>query len=714
MARNRPRAVLGAVVWLVLWGGLAAAQPWQAVEEPALKEALDRAPLLEAESLGEPARGVNVWERWAVPNPDGETWDLLQIYFKEYYGPTWLYAFDLGTRQVRKQRLPDGFQFYLSGRALGFDGKYYIATPFRRTGNMHLFVYDPASNTLDERGEIVPGLGGEVRPLATGPDGRLYGTGTRGNQLGLYIYDPVLGEVVKDFGPVGPSHPNGAWSGYVMGVDHTHAYLASGMLPAWYLVAVDLESGDTKVLLESPTEHRISIVESFPGAWAIVPQGAGAPRREYWLYGGEAIPKTDNAPPWTEQPSPWETAGPKPELHYEQLDPDAAGSAALWYRLPDDAAQAPDDPPADARPEDLGWQAIHVEEVATYPSRLGPLALLPDGRLYGAGEMYFGSFVFDPDTETATLLGRNQGLSGYTNIAFGDRLYSSGYPGGPLFVFDPKRPWTAFRGGPPGHPAPGLSDAQCNPRRLGSLEASTRVAIARSSAIGADGRIYFGGFGVRHYTGGGLGWLDPKTEAIGGLWKPLSGYGVHWIAPVQEGRKVVISTVTRPDEEQDHRVPEEAKLFLYDVERGEIVMEIVPVEKARTTGLIVEASPGRLLGLTTSAAAPGQPADSILYGVDVTTGETLFRKALPYPVSVDAYWPRWVDPAHEYLELQRGPDGFAWTYLRDVLVRIDPRDAAVHVVGRVDPPGRPTFVGRDIYLSGTEQLRRIREVVPMP
>jgi hypothetical protein len=108
---------------------IAAGTAWSAVEQPELKQALESAPLLQTESLGEPARGVNVWERWFVPNPDGQTWDLLQIYFKEYYGPTWLHAIDLGTGEVKKQRLPDGHQFYLSGRALGFDGKYYIATP---------------------------------------------------------------------------------------------------------------------------------------------------------------------------------------------------------------------------------------------------------------------------------------------------------------------------------------------------------------------------------------------------------------------------------------------------------------------------------------------------------------------------------------------------------------------------------------------------------
>ena len=111
---------------------VAAEDPWRVSEQPELKEALEHAPVLQTESLGEPARGVNVWERWFVPNPDGQSWDLLQIYFKEYYGPAWLCAVDLGTGEVKKQRLADGHQFYLSGRALGFDGKFYIATPSRK------------------------------------------------------------------------------------------------------------------------------------------------------------------------------------------------------------------------------------------------------------------------------------------------------------------------------------------------------------------------------------------------------------------------------------------------------------------------------------------------------------------------------------------------------------------------------------------------------
>jgi hypothetical protein len=78
---------------------------------------------------------------------------------------------------------------------------------------------------------------------------------------------------------------------------------------------------------------------------------------------------------------------------------------------------------------------------------------------------------------------------------------------------------------------------------------------------------------------------------------------------------------------------------------------------------------------------------------------------------MDDYWPHWVDPSYEYLSLTLGPDGFIWTYLKDVLVRIDPQDARIQIVGKIDPVGSPTFVGSDLYFSGSEQLRRIRNFV---
>ncbi len=308
------------------------------------------------------------------------------------------------------------------------------------------------------------------------------------------------------------------------------------------------------------------------------------------------------------------------------------------------------------------------------------------------------------------LLGRNQGIAPYTHIVSGDKLYSSGYPGGPVYVYDPKLPWTVYKGGPPGHPAPPRSSARSNPRELGGLEELTRMAIAHSSAQGADGKLYFGGFGQRSYTGGGFGWYDPKTDKFGGFWKPLSGYAVYWMAPCEDSNLIAISTSSVPDELRGHRAAPEAKLFFYDIRQQAITREIVPVPKARTTGLITEVAPGRLLGLTVDGVEPGRPGRGVLYGLDVPSGDVLFQKILPWPVGTDPYWPHWVDPSFEDLALVRGPDGCLWTFLKNVLIRIDPKDAGVHVIGKLDPIGRPTFVGSDLYFSGPEQLRRIRNI----
>jgi hypothetical protein len=197
-----------------------------------------------------------------------------------------------------------------------------------------------------------------------------------------------------------------------------------------------------------------------------------------------------------------------------------------------------------------------------------------------------------------------------------------------------------------------------------------------------------------------------------GFWQALSGYAVQWIAPVLDGRFIVISTITAADEQNKQQVSAEAKLFVYDVSARKIVREIVPIAKARTTGLISEIASGQVMGLTVSGSGSGQPGNGVLYVVDVGSGATLYRKDLPCPVSVDDYWPHWVDPSYEYLSLTRGPDSLIWTFLKDVLVRIEPESLHISVVGKVDPVGAPAFVGRDVYFSGSERLRRIRNIAP--
>ena len=111
-----------------------------------------------------------------------------------------------------------------------------------------------------------------------------------------------------------------------------------------------------------------------------------------------------------------------------------------------------------------------------------------------------------------------------------------------------------------------------------------------------------------------------------------------------------------------------------------------------------------MLGAT---ADPDVEGGGLLYGVALGTGEVLFRKQVPYDFRFDSGRNR-----HGTNDYRLGPDGMVWTYVGDVLVRIDPADVRVEVVGKLKPPGRIAFAGADIYLAGTTDLRRMKGVVP--
>jgi len=674
-----------------------AATDWQAADQPDLKDQLVKAPTLKPESLAAPARGVTSWTFQLIPNPDGKTYDALQWYFKSYSGPTWLYACDLGTGDVKKQRFPDRRQIHMHGGVLAPDGKYYIVTPDWNAG-MNLFVYDPATNLLEDRGILVPNLVGETRRLTLGPDGLIYGTGNYRdpNKAGAYCYDWRTDKLVRDYGPVGPDHaPHGAW-GYWIGVDDQYLYVASGKIP-WYLVAVNIKTGEEKLLAQTKPGGNISVSPMNGGARATVQREPEARQEHFWLYRGEMIPKTDNDPPWTSFQSPWDEAPPKPEVYRGQVDP-AEGKAYLWWRSAEDAARTPKPVRPEAKPEDLGWRCLELPDVETYPLAIHRLVPLPDGRLFGTAQAYSGRFLFDPKTGQGTPLG-NGGPSIYALAVFGDKLYWSGYPSGPVDQFDPSRPWTLLKGGPPGQEPPDIKSPQSNPRRVvDSLFKETRVKKVFSAVVGADRRLYLGGAGIRDYAGGSLAWLDPESGEFGGMWRPFSGYRIYWLTTALDRRYIVASTETATDELKGDVRPESGKLFVWDTEEEKIVRDFVPVPNAPKAGPVVEVAPGLLLGTTED---PDVDDGGLLYGADVRTGEVLFTKKLP-----DTLRFVWGHGTTQW-DYVKGPDGNVYTYLGNVLVRIRPANAKIEILGRLGRPGRLCFVGNDLYLAGDEPVRRL-------
>ncbi|MBM4028972.1 MAG: hypothetical protein FJ280_26780, partial [Planctomycetes bacterium] len=518
---RRRKFIKVSAVGLAVGAGAAPGILREAVPLPDVKEAPAAAPRLEPEALGVAVRGVLATDASTlVPNPDGRTYDVLQWYYEDYSGPTWLYAIDLGSGQVKRQRFPDKRSIHLAGAALGPDGKYYLVTPYHYYGavreaarlgaptGMELFVYDPATNTLEARGVIVPGLHGERRPLTLGPDGKLYGVGSysKEGRVGVYAYDPRTHQV-RDYGPVGPAHKGGVWADWGLSVDETHVYTLSGFTP-YYLVAVDIATGADTVLLETQAGGEMRLRS---GLSVEVIETHGAKPRTYWLHRGTAVAKTSETRPWPVPKAPQPASPPKPELHTGEVRPDAAGRARLWYRPARAAAGA-------APPADGGWQAIVLEGIETYPLRVKLLAGLPDGRIFCKAEGHYGGSVFDPRLGRFTETGYCR-TEDYACLAHAGKVYWTGYPSGEVWVYDPNRPWTHARGVPPGGQAVDKRSAASNPRSLGDFHAQ-RVSQMLSAAVGADGKLYLCGWGVRAYKGGAFCWVDLKTEARGGLWQP--------------------------------------------------------------------------------------------------------------------------------------------------------------------------------------------------
>ena len=690
------RSIAAAITACCLFTASAlAAERWTTVEQPELEKQLSAARTLEPHHVADPPKSVLPWGVGEAPNPDGKTWDLLVYYMKEYRHNARAYIVDLGSGTVTLRNFTEFEQRSrpeLTSWTLHPDGMTYGAVPDFDAGTMLILRYDSAKNTFEQIHEI-RGLGGEKFDTALGHDGLIYGTGTfidgeNRKHAAAYSFDPKT-EKVRNYGKIGPAHDEMAW-GHSMGVDDTHIYVASGQIP-WWLVAIDIKTGEQKVILEATGgsyKERMWVFQRYPGSWVMRKKDDNSPKEEFWLYHGEAIPKTSDTPPWPPKKSPMDEAlerAPIPDVYTGQVVPDADGKAALWIRERGGSGE---------------WRSIPLPNVETHPLDVFRLVSLPDGRMFGVSYGYTGRFLFDPKTKKLESLGGG-GTGIYTLAVSSDRVYWSGYPSAMIFEYDWTKPWTLDRPAPPGSPKPSETDQGSNPRRVGDLFEQTRVKKVMDSAVGADGRVYFGGTGQRDYVGGGFGWYDPKTQELGGMWRPFSGYRPHWVEPSRDGRVILISTRTETDELNNNQTPESAKVFAYDTQSGQFLWEAAPVKGAVKAGPIIDAGNGRLLGITEDPVAKG---GGLLYGLDAATGETLFQRKLTRVLNFP--WTQGNSP----WDFTVGPDGFVWTYLGDVLVRIDPSDTRIHVVGRVEDYGHLHFVGSDVYLTHGNGMRMLSGV----
>lgn len=696
MVRRALHAIL-AVASAIAVPAQCTAAPWTPIEQPDLLQKIRAAAPLTVESVCSPVRTAFRGLLLTVPNPDHATHDLLQIYMRDYGGPNTIVIMDGATHAMKQIALPRDLNLHLCPTAMASNGRLFISALDLHL-RQQLCVYDPATDTLTTRAVALPAeLLGETHPLVVSTDNMIVMAGSHPSQAVTAVKINPATLQVTAYGPMGPSHsPNGCWA-YSAAADDRYIYIASGKVP-WYLVAYDTVTAKSEVLLETgPVNGDISVGQGRFGCTANASGlvGTDGKRRAYWLWHGKAIVKLapNEKPPWPETGGVDLPSTPKPDIDDTLADVDPHGYGEIRYRSAQDHTAGRD------------WTVFRYQ-VPTYPSAITRLTELPDGRLIGTADAYTGHFLFDPATNTAVHPGKD-GLSHYSTAILKGLVYMSGYPNSPLYVYDPNRPWTANTVRRTGVLV-AETDPDANPRLLLRMNTFAGTHKMYAAAVGADGRVYFGGRWYRNGSAGGLAWYDPAARQAGGFWETLSNYQVNFMTTVDSGRYVVISTHRIADPLLGKPKPAQGRLFFFDTRTHQITATLDPVDNAKGAGLVAGIGGARLLGWTDN---PAQPGTSILYGAEIRKGEprVVFQRILPIllPVTIGSN-------QMEPFDFRMGPDHRLWTFAGPVLLTIDTNTTEIRVVGKVPSGGRMAFSDHDLYLAGSTELRRIRGITSTP
>ena len=683
-------SLMGLFGFMVAGSAAFAAGPWETRENGDLGARLTGAPNLSVHDLQSPLKTTSMSDRTLyAPNPDGKTYDVIRIAYQRYGGPNAFIIMDMGTAETKIIETGRTYILNIPQSEVGSDGKLYIS--YGGTSNyQRIAIYAPATNDLNLEGVALPNtIKAGTNAMCQGTDGKVYvAGGTDDRAVAAASYDPKTGKV-EYFGPLGPVHPTEAW-GYSVAADDTHVYIASGKVP-WYLVAHHRKTGETTVLLET-TPHDSSI-HVRQRRWGVTASATGllntdGKRQEFFIHQGKVVPMTakDQAPPWAEpsqDPQTWRRLPPRPEMEDTFAVPGSDGLGEIKLRQPGEEQ----------------WRTFRYT-IPVYAQPIYRLTELPDGRILGTAGSYKGNFIHDPTTNEATHQGVIS-LSHYATAILDGIVYMSGYSGSKLYRYDPSKPWTANAF------IPGTEDrlkddhATANPRYLGMMRDSGAHKMY-AGAVGADGKVYFGGQFMRDGKAGGLGWVDVANGEIGGMWKPFSNHQICFMTATDGGNLLAISTFRVDDALLNKPKPNQGAILIFDVKKKEVVRVIEPVMDVRGPGPVVSVGKTGLIGLTNNPDNSG----SVLWTADAVSGKVLFTRPINVKIPAEVG-----SNQQEPFDFRMGPDGMVWTFLDNVLVRIDPSDGSIHPVGKVSRGGRIAFSGQDVYLGGSEQLRAIRGVV---
>ena len=484
-----------------------------------------------------------------------------------------------------------------------------------------------------------------LRGMAIGPDGAVFVSDYPSGSAARY--DPATGEITN-FGPQGGPFQTRNIYGYSVGSDGRFVYTAAGKMP-WFVVAFDIESGTQENLFEYSTNDFPEVHQRGDKVFLHVkiaqPKQGQAAEQFFRLENGKAE-AVEAMPRYDDSHIPG-VDQPQPEIETigRTLAVDNHG-ATLRYRLPDDV-------------DTDKWRSALIP-VPGQDMNIERISPLDDGRLLVSTGPYGNVHIFDPATGEYSTLGNPASKNVYDLRQIEGTIYFCGYPNSVFGSFGDNR-------------AELIGDWH---KRLKSKHALFLVR-------GADGRIYSGNHNERESTGGALGWFDPATQEFGGIHFPNDD--CEYLTSARSGRYIVYASDFSVDPTHPGITPRDGRLIVYDTREQKIARRFSPLSDG-SAGVIVETSPGKVFGLGLHDKVP------VMYRADIETGEVEQRATLP---------------ATAIRQIALGPDGWVYFFCNDSLMRADPKTLEIETLCPA-APGRMVFLGRDLYIAGSSELRRIK------
>jgi hypothetical protein len=633
-----------------------------------LQRKLVQAPPLQPEPIGlAPARA---WfsEVDLHQLPSGEWLQLFQLKKdgKSSRAGTYLVALNLNTGKITEAGVLPGLEF---GKGVWSNGKFYIGSNMGGESG-YLGVYDPQSGALKNLGAAFTQKG---YPWKMAPVGDSIAVGAAaGTEISLIN---TKEDSITRFGPIGEKG-----HGYVYYIeqdkDYIYAALRGGV--PWELVAINKQTHERKVLLTAPPEGFMKLGDGTARVIANL-NDKSLEYSHYKLRDGQAVafdPKTEPTQPSAPSPAlPLVVIDPSPTFQYKP-------EVIIHYQQPREANQ---------------WKAVNFP-TPLENSRVQLAVALADGRIAGAEYAYAPLVVFDPKTGKGIQAPLGE-VSARAIIADGNTVYVGGYPSAVVMKFDPDQPITRPDAAP-GEKSVPLESPQANPQRAYIFSSLTEGAhIAVPLLHGHDGRIWLTGRRHRYFKGFDVAWFNPKTGERGVVDDAgkFNQYQVSWMASLDEGRKMVVSTVVQKDSQHAGEVGDSGKLFIIDTQTNAVLADYEPLPGVKTLTGVTQTDPDHLVG----AANINDSSQSVYYRFNWKTGETeLVKPGARHGVPGTNGLP------NKGYDFTTGPDGKVWTAAeiaaeQSVLFKINPQTLEVEPVGKLGGQAMHyLFSGGDVFVTG--------------